>query len=282
MSRFEPVLHVLDQMRPAELIALVYFLYLAIAGLALGRIRAAVASASALVVVATPHLAVFDLVWASAGAPFWLRLLWEAWPLVLLLLGYRLAGLFYTRPNAALERRLLHVDQRIADRVRRLVPSRGAAIARGWLELAYLCVYPLIPLGAIAVAFARSNEAVEGFWTVVLTAGFTCYGVLPWIQTRPPRWLEGPEGAAAHGVRRLNLAILERGSVGVNTLPSGHAATAVATALVVCSHAPLIGAAFLLVATSIAVATVVGRYHYAVDTALGVLVGVLAWLVIGV
>jgi membrane-associated phospholipid phosphatase len=131
------------------------------------------------------------------------------------------------------------------------------------------------------MAMAGSDAAVERFWSVVLLAGFACYGALPWIQTRPPRCLETATGVPTSSVRRLNLAILERSSVGVNTLPSGHAATAMAAALVVLQVAPLAGAVFLLAAVAIAVATVVGRYHYTVDTVAGVAVGILAWALAG-
>ena len=67
-------------------------------------------------------------------------------------------------------------------------------------------------------------------------------------------------------------------SVLVNTCPSGHAATAVAVALTIAlAGAPATGAAFLFVAASIAVATVMARYHYTLDTLLGLTVGVAAW-----
>jgi membrane-associated phospholipid phosphatase len=138
----------------------------------------------------------------------------------------------------------------------------------------------VIPLGALVVWMAGPERALDRFWTVVLVSGFACYGALPWIQTRPPRIVERSSFTMAErgsSLRRLNLAILERGSVGVNTLPSGHAATAVATALAVVSCTQAVGAVFVAAAALIAVATIVGRYHYAVDTVLGVLVGVAAW-----
>ena len=36
----------------------------------------------------------------------------------------------------------------------------------------------------------------------------------------------------------------------------------------------------LIVAVSIAAATVLGRYHYAIDTVLGLLVAVIAWMIV--
>jgi membrane-associated phospholipid phosphatase len=81
-------------------------------------------------------------------------------------------------------------------------------------------------------------------------------------------------------LRRFNEAVLKRGSIQVNTVPSGHAAGAVATALAVASAMPIAGVVFLVLAASIAIATVVGRYHYVVDSVLGVIVALGAWYLI--
>jgi membrane-associated phospholipid phosphatase len=75
-------------------------------------------------------------------------------------------------------------------------------------------------------------------------------------------------------LRRVNLTLVNRASIQVNTLPSGHAAGAFATAIAVGAIMPVAGIVFLLLALSISIATVVGRYHYVVDTVLGVLVAI--------
>jgi membrane-associated phospholipid phosphatase len=270
-------------MRAAEIVSLAYFTYLAVVSVAWGRARAGVASLAALAVVA-----VAAQVFAQIETPA-MEMARDVWPLLVLFAGYRLAGLFYERPDTALEGRLLGVDRWLAERIAPAPRLRGEGRGEGrgravrlvieWLEAAYLGVYVIIPLGAVVVAYAAPTGAVDRFWAAVLASGFVCYGALPWIQTRPPRVLETADLLpVADGIRRLNLVILERGSVGVNTLPSGHAATAVATALAVATHAPAVGALFIVAALLIALATVVGRYHYAVDTILGALVGVTVWL----
>ncbi len=43
---------------------------------------------------------------------------------------------------------------------------------------------------------------------------------------------------------------------------------------------PAAGAVFLILAVSIALATVLGRYHYVIDTVLGVMVAVIAWTLV--
>ena len=116
----------------------------------------------------------------------------------------------------------------------------------------------------------------------MLLAEFTCYGMLPWIQTRPPRVLEATVATATPPtIRRVNLGVLGCASIGANTVPSGHAAGALATALAVATTMPAAGAIFLVLAGSITVATVIGRYHYLVDSVLGVIVALIAWWVVG-
>ena len=82
-------------------------------------------------------------------------------------------------------------------------------------------------------------------------------------------------------LRQLNLVVLEHGSIQVNTLPSAHAAGAIALALVMVEALPAIGGVFLAIGIGITVATVLGRYHYLVDAVLGVVVAAVAWLLVG-
>ena len=115
----------------------------------------------------------------------------------------------------------------------------------------------------------------------MLLAEFTCYAMLPWLQTRPPRALDDAPSDLRRPVliRSLNLGIVNRASIQVNTLPSGHTAGAMATALAVGSTMPAAGAVFLVFAASIAVAAVFGRYHYVVDSVLGLVVAAIAWAI---
>jgi membrane-associated phospholipid phosphatase len=79
-------------------------------------------------------------------------------------------------------------------------------------------------------------------------------------------------------VRRFNVAILNRASVQWNTFPSGHTAASLATALAVGHHDPVAGVVLGVIAVSIAVGSVVGRYHYAADALAGAFVAVAAFI----
>ena len=211
-----------------------------------------------------------------------LEVLREWLPAVYLLQGYWLCGVFYRRPMPGIERRLLAVDTWLfGPGALGLLVARTPRIVCSCFELAYLLAYPLVPLGFGAFVALGQRARADDFWTAALIAAFGCYGMLPWIQTRPPRALamRGPLCSPYPVLRRLNGAVLGRLSVQANTLPSGHAATSVAIGLAVWSVSTAAGAALLGMAAGVTIGTVLGRYHYAIDSLSGVLVGALGWWV---
>ncbi|MEW6321138.1 MAG: phosphatase PAP2 family protein [Acidobacteriota bacterium] len=237
-----------------------------------GRTRAAVAAAA----VAYAALAV----WAGAREEAWVHLLA---PGAALLVGYWLPERVFDRPQAAVEARLAAQDARLFARLdldRRLV--RAPIVWLEILEATYASDYVLVGGGALLAAAAPGLSAAE-YWAVVLPAELACYAALPWIRTRPPRAVEGPGVLARRGLvmRRVNEGILGRLSVQVNTIPSGHVAGAVASALALSTLSAWLGAAAGSLAAGIAIAAVLGRYHYAADVVSGAVVAVLAWLLAG-
>jgi len=259
-------------------VAVGYVAYLAIVSLTQPRFTRArrpllLAAAAAAALVAVTFAAA-----DSAPSPPALAV---AVPAAVLLAGYWLSGLLFVEPDVRLERWLRAVDDTILGRSGALDWFRRAPRAViEYLELSYLLVYIVVPAGALTLMLGGHPDEVERFWTVVLLAEFACYAMLPWIQTRPPRAVEGaPSDARPLLIRSLNLAIVNRASIQVNTLPSGHTAGAMATALAVGSTMPAAGAVFLVFAASIAVAAVLGRYHYVVDSVLGLLVAAIAWAI---
>lgn len=201
-------------------------------------------------------------------------------PGVYLIQGYWSCGLFFQRPMVDVERRLLGFDRELFRRLHLSdLVTRGPRVVLEYFELAYLLAYPFVPVSFAVFYWLGAREQADSFWTTLLIAGFGAYGVLPWIQTRPPRALEDQSAVDGRGLlfRRLNVAVLDHASVQVNTFPSGHASVAVAAALAVTSINLGVGLVFGLLAISIVVATVLGRYHYAVDSFVGLILGVAAW-----
>ncbi len=206
----------------------------------------------------------------------------EDWlPAPLMLLVYWQAGQFQRQPNEKLQAMLARFDHRVlATLLRHRAAARVRAWVAGYLELAYLFCYPLVPLGvAVLYGIGRKDYADE-YWTIILPATYLCYPLLPFAQAPPPRMLESDDylGAPAGRIRALNLRILQRASIQVNTFPSAHVASTVAAALALLHVSTVAGLAFLWVAISIGVAAVLGRYHYAADALLAALLAVAAFL----
>jgi membrane-associated phospholipid phosphatase len=286
--------------RPPEWVSAVYFAYLLVAAGSMGsvpirrRVRIVAASAASLagvgMLASLPCLATAQVVrdWA---------------PGVFLLAGYWVPGLFSVAPNARLERWLSRIDARLfALEPVAAVGARAPRLILEVLELSYLSCYALVP-GIFAMLYwhpsadaalgtplwhpsagaalgtplwhPSAGAALENrFWTGVLLSEFMCYGLLPWLPSRPPRTLEGASAIDRRGLftRRLNLWVLGHVSVQANTFPSGHVAGSLIAALIAWQALPIVGAAALFLALLISVATVVGRYHYAADAVLGGLV----------
>jgi membrane-associated phospholipid phosphatase len=209
-----------------------------------------------------------------------LQIVREWIPGIYLMQGYWLCGFFFERPMTAVEQRLIDFDRLVFHtfRVTEFL-MRGPRIVLEYFELTYLLAYPFVPVGFAVILWMGGRAEADSYWTSLLLAGFGAYGVLPWIQTRPPRTFgrRGPADARGLFFRRLNVTVLNHASVQVNTFPSGHASVTCAAALAVATVDTGLGLGFGIIAVSIVLATVLGRYHYALDSIVGVLVGVIAW-----
>jgi hypothetical protein len=249
--------------------SVLYFVYIAVAALLLPRLpaRARVQACAA---------AGGGLFLAALGYytdTFWLRL--GVLPPLTLLASYWSSGFLWTGPMERIERFFVRSDRslRIGE-----IAARTPGIVAELLEFAYAGVYPLIPIAfAIHMMLLGTNPDPDRFWTVILVTDFTCFGMLPWIQTRPPRMLEaGPPWRSRF--RAFNVRLLGETSIGVNTVPSGHAAEALAAALLV-SAAPLsVVFAMWVAAFAVTAGAVLGRYHFAVDAFAGWAVALVVWL----
>jgi hypothetical protein len=195
-------------------------------------------------------------------------------PGALLLIGYWSSGLLYVAPMPRLERALVDLDAAL--RIQPLAGRCPRALAE-LLEFAYSGIYPMV-LIALAIAMRHGGSASR-FWTVILVTDYICFAMLPWFQTRPPRAL-GFDAPWRSTWRAINLEILAGGSVQVNTFPSGHAAEALAAALL-CLDAPaLVVACMFFNAAAISAGAVFGRYHYAADALAGWLVALVVYLLV--
>jgi hypothetical protein len=197
-------------------------------------------------------------------------------PPALLLLGYWATGFVFVGPMPRAERALMAFDARLGVHG---IAARAPRWVAELLELAYAGVYPVIPIAlAIHLVFAERPDP-DRFWAVILITDYICFGMLPWVQTRPPRALERRDPWRA-AFRRINLGLLGTASIHVNTFPSGHAAEALAAALLAAGAPWPIAAWMFFNAAAISAGAVLGRYHYAADALAGWAVATAVWLAI--
>jgi membrane-associated phospholipid phosphatase len=192
-------------------------------------------------------------------------------PPAALLIGYWTSGLLFVAPMPRAERMLAAMDGRL--RIRDVAARMPRPVVE-LLEFAYAGIYPLIPL-ALYLALGQGISA-NRFWATILLTDYICFAMLPWFQTRPPRAV-GLDAVWRSSWRTVNLRMLAAGSVQVNTFPSGHAAEALACALLLSGGPPLVAVLMFVAAAAVAAGTVFGRYHYAADAIAGWAVALLVW-----
>jgi len=199
------------------------------------------------------------------------------------LIGYWLSGLLFERPMLGVERWLVRSDEWIGARLGgRAAYDRTPKALLELVEFAYMTVSPMLPIGLAVVWIFASPRDADRYWTIVTAAEVGCYGMLPWIQTRPPFAITSMDFVEARKIkcRRLTRSVMGKVSIYVNTLPSGHAAGSFAVALAVWEQVPAAGPVFVTWSALIIIGSVLGRNHYVVDAVTGVMVAVAAWVIV--
>ncbi len=105
-------------------------------------------------------------------------------PPVLLLTGYWISGWLFVAPRVRQEQALLRLDDRLnVLTIARQLPRVLVEL----LELAYVGIYPLIPIALLTHLMLTPGPDAERFWSVLLITDYICFIMLAWVQTRPPR-----------------------------------------------------------------------------------------------
>jgi membrane-associated phospholipid phosphatase len=275
------------QLRNSELLLIFYFFYLAaIAPFLKDRPYADMRLLwLALEVTAMMGL----LAWAEAR---WHRTAYSVardWvPLGLALAAYRALDLFSpAHPKVQLELSWIGWDKVVLSDwgIRRFIES--VPLLPGYLELCYLLTSSAAAIG-VAILYAKHRRRrAEPFMFAYLLGLLLAYMIIPWYPSQPPRVIFAPiqAPAATSILRTLNVNVLNRTGIHSGVFPSAHVSSVFAAAMGMFLALPekkSVGWAFLVYAFSVAVATVYGRYHYAVDALAGVAVSLpVACLLLG-
>lgn len=196
-------------------------------------------------------------------------------PLPLILLAYRQMG-WMALPHEShgfedfwvrLDRWILHTCG-----LKTMIEFPGPLLPN-LLELSYLLVYAM-PVAAVAVFYTgNARQRLEAAYRIILPATLAAYALYPYFPSEPPRTVfPHADLPAMSTLRAFNLTILGRYGIHMSVFPSGHSAAAFSCAFAVRCLLPekrWTGRAFLVLAVLIAIATVYGRYHFAIDTLAG-------------
>jgi membrane-associated phospholipid phosphatase len=142
------------------------------------------------------------------------------------------------------------------------------------LEICYGVVYAAGPVALAALYFRRKRERADRFLSIYLIGTLLAYALFPYFPSEPPRTaFAGADLPRVLTVfRRFNLWVLGGYGIHSSVFPSAHVSSAFAAAwglLLTLPERQRIGWAMCAYAVLVAVATVYGRYHYAVDAVAG-------------
>ena len=207
-------------------------------------------------------------------------------PIACVLLAYHQMG-WFAQPQESIDLelawvgwdRLLLVDWGLG----KVIETAGPLLP-GLLELLYLLTYALAPVSLLVLVANGRIARADRFLAIYVASALASYALFPYFPSEPPRVVFPGELVPSYDTvfRRLNWWLLGGAGIHTSVFPSGHVSSAFGAAFGLFCALPertRYGAIMTAVACGIAVSTVYGRYHYAVDSLAGLAVSVVATLV---
>jgi membrane-associated phospholipid phosphatase len=212
-------------------------------------------------------------------------------PQALMILAYKEMGWFAPATHTnRFEHQWIVWDRILLDQMhgRALIEATGY-ILPAILEFTYTLVYAVPPI-TMAVAYAANlRKRADTLLTIYLLGLFLCYAQFPFWPSEPPRAVFPGQDLpnVVTPLRTFNLFLVGNYGIHTSVFPSAHVSGAFAAAFAILYLMPqrrTLVVTYFVYATLVAVATVYGRYHYAIDALGGFGIGLLAfplgvWLV---
>jgi membrane-associated phospholipid phosphatase len=200
-------------------------------------------------------------------------------PALAILGGYYLSGLFFVRPTPWFEAWLVGWDRRVLGDPATMFAT-WPRFFLAYLDVLYIGCFLLVPAGFAALTLTGRAAEANHYWTMVIAAELGSFLSLTVLQSRPPWMIERKAVLPDRSIHHAASLMVENLTIRANTFPSGHVAGSLAVALAVIGVMPGTGLLFLVLAASIAVACVAGRYHYIVDVVAGIALTLAIWAVV--
>ena len=162
---------------------------------------------------------------------------------------------------------------------------RAAIESTRWLlpvffELCYALVYAVAPVALWALFANGRRDRVNQLWLAYLAGTLGAYALFPYFPSEPPRTAFAGQDLphVVTFLRRFNLWIVGHYGIHASVFPSAHVSSALSAAWGLLATIPerrWIGWTMAVYGLCVGLATVYGRYHYAVDGAAGITVSFL-------
>lgn len=264
----------MPRLRSSEWLLVGYFTYVAVAGDFFGILWKPWALLAVILAI---------IVILSRITPRWALFLRDLAPCVYALAAYREMNWFAPAVHDHhLERVWIVWDRWLLNdfHLRAAIEWLGALLPL-YFELCYVLVYTVaLASFGLLLAFDRRDQ-MNRFWLAYLAGTLGAYGLFPYFPSEPPRTVF-PGADLPHietVVRHLNLWIVGGYGIHSSVFPSAHVSLAFSAAwglMATIPEHPWIGRIMALYALSVFIATIYGRYHYAVDGVAGIGVSLLA------
>lgn len=199
------------------------------------------------------------------------------------LTGYWQMGWFAQSHDTVWQKVWLSWDRRLLDQWGlRILLEHGLPFLPWLLELSYLLLYLIPPACLVALYQRRAWNRIDRYLLTFAAGTLVTYALLPVIPVESPRLAFAAQDLpAAHSAwRDINVWILDRLDISTSVFPSGHVAVAFSSAFGIKRALPddlKLFAFFLALACSVYLATIYGRYHYAVDGLASIIISLVTW-----
>lgn len=154
------------------------------------------------------------------------------------------------------------------------LPSRLVSEA---LHLAYASYYLLVLLPPVLLYLRRRRLEYARTMLALVLVYAICFLTYLLFPVDGPRYLVGAASAPEGPVRAFVLHLLAAGSSRGTAFPSSHVAASVVASLCALRFQCPVGVVVAVSTLGLALGTVYGGFHYAVDALVGGIVGLVAW-----
>ncbi len=150
------------------------------------------------------------------------------------------------------------------------------------LEALYLLLYAIPPISLAILYFSGARSRSGNYLLVLFLGTLTAYALIPFFPVASPRDVYPGTDLPSFGSipRSINVWLLDHMDITTGVFPSGHVAVAFSSAFGLLYAVPArrkLWLAAFFAAALVYIATIYGRYHYAVDGLASIAISAVAW-----